>query len=163
MPLYHARERGKEVPMTSSVLHEEPHDPPSVTGRTYAYIPATIIKEVEDPDAQAEVIATYCQRIGRRADDVFIDDVLSGGLPLSGREGPGPRAGRAAGLHEGGGAEDRWLHVAPDPAALRRRLKLRNRVGNRFGYTEIRNLVFRGVDLMRNAGRFEGDSSHVLG
>jgi DNA invertase Pin-like site-specific DNA recombinase len=59
----------------------------TIAGRTYGYTRASMIEEVESPEAQAEIIATYCRRIGRRLDDVFLDDAPSCGLPLAEREG----------------------------------------------------------------------------
>jgi DNA invertase Pin-like site-specific DNA recombinase len=73
--------------MISAILPRATQGPKSLTGRTYGYVRATPIKEVEGPEIQAEIIATYCHRIGRRLDDVFHDDALSGALPLSEREG----------------------------------------------------------------------------
>ena len=35
--------------------------------------------------------------------------------------------------------------------------KVRNRVGNQFGYSEIRKLTFRGLELLRAAGSPEAD------
>jgi hypothetical protein len=35
--------------------------------------------------------------------------------------------------------------------------KVRNRVGNHFGYTEIREMTFRGLELLRAAGSLEAD------
>ena len=35
--------------------------------------------------------------------------------------------------------------------------KVRNRRGNQFGYTEIRELTFRGLELLREAGSLEVD------
>ena len=35
--------------------------------------------------------------------------------------------------------------------------RVRNRVGNQFGYTEIREMTFRGLELLRAAGSFEAD------
>jgi DNA invertase Pin-like site-specific DNA recombinase len=72
--------------MTSAIPSAEPQDEVG-TSRTYGYTRASIIEEVESPEAQAVIIATYCRRIGRRLDDVFSDDAPSGGLPLSEREG----------------------------------------------------------------------------
>ena len=73
--------------MTSADLPQETRDPATTTGRTYGYVRATILEEVESPEAQAEIIATHCQRIGRQLDEVFADDSHSGGLPLSKRVG----------------------------------------------------------------------------
>ena len=69
--------------MTSAHLSPEPHEPTPVTGRTYGYVRASIIKDVESPEAQADIIATHCHRIGRRLDEVFFDDAPSGSLSLS--------------------------------------------------------------------------------
>jgi DNA invertase Pin-like site-specific DNA recombinase len=73
--------------MASAILPRATQDPKSLTGRTYGYVRASIVSEVESPEAQADIIATYCRRIGRRLDDVFHDEALSGALPLSEREG----------------------------------------------------------------------------
>jgi DNA invertase Pin-like site-specific DNA recombinase len=73
--------------MTSANMPRTSRGSPPSTGRTYGYIRASPDKEVESPETQAEIIATYCHRIGRRLDDVFFDDAHSGGLPLSEREG----------------------------------------------------------------------------
>ena len=73
--------------MASATLPPEPRDPKSITGRTYGYVRASIIDEVESPEAQAGIIATHCRGIGRGLDEVFFDDALSGGLPLANREG----------------------------------------------------------------------------
>jgi DNA invertase Pin-like site-specific DNA recombinase len=73
--------------MASAILPRATQDPKSLTGRTYGYVRATPVKDVKGPEAQAEIIATYCRRIGRRLDDVFCDDAPSGGLPLAEREG----------------------------------------------------------------------------
>jgi hypothetical protein len=35
--------------------------------------------------------------------------------------------------------------------------KVRNREGNEFGDTEIRNMTFRGAELLRAAGSLEAD------
>src|SRR5262249_14878996 len=55
-------------------------------GRTYGYVRATPIKDDGSPEAQAAIIVTYCQRIGRHLDEVFTDDAPSGALPLARRE-----------------------------------------------------------------------------
>jgi DNA invertase Pin-like site-specific DNA recombinase len=73
--------------MISSVSHRTPGETPHLTGQTYGYVRASTVKDVESPEAQAEIIATYCRRIGRRLDDVFSDDAPSGALPLAEREG----------------------------------------------------------------------------
>ena len=73
--------------MTSASLPGATRETSSITGRTYGYLRASPLEEDESPEAQAEIIATYCHRIGRGLDDLFIDDALSGGLPLSEREG----------------------------------------------------------------------------
>jgi DNA invertase Pin-like site-specific DNA recombinase len=75
--------------MTSAILPIATQDPKSLTGRTYGYLRASPVKDVESSEAQAEIIATYCQRMGRRWDEVFSDDEFSGGLPLPEREGGG--------------------------------------------------------------------------
>jgi DNA invertase Pin-like site-specific DNA recombinase len=73
--------------MTSALAPQEHPAPTAITGRTYGYVRASYDRKVESPDAQAKIIATHCQRIGRRLDEVFFDDALSGGLPLAKREG----------------------------------------------------------------------------
>jgi DNA invertase Pin-like site-specific DNA recombinase len=73
--------------MTSAVLHQAPRDPATGTGRTYGYVRASILRDVETPEAQVVIIATYCHRIGRRLGDVFSDDARSGPLALPKREG----------------------------------------------------------------------------
>ncbi len=73
--------------MTSAVSPQEHRDPTTIMGRTYGYVRASNAKDVESPEAQAEIIATCCQRNGRQLDDVFCDDALSGGLPLPERQG----------------------------------------------------------------------------
>jgi DNA invertase Pin-like site-specific DNA recombinase len=73
--------------MTTANLTTTPGETPLITGRTFGYTRATIIKEVESPEAQAAIIATYCHRIGRRLDEVFSDDAPAGALPLAEREG----------------------------------------------------------------------------
>src|SRR5215469_13798781 len=73
--------------MASATLPPEPRDPKSITGRTYGYVRASTILDVESPEAQANIIAAHCRGIGRRLDDVFFDDALSGELPLAKREG----------------------------------------------------------------------------
>ena len=257
--------------MTSAVLPPKPRDPATVTGRTYGYVRATTAKEVESVEAQAEIIASYCDGIGRRLDDVFADEAPAGGLPLVKRDG-----GRQllANLREGDHVVvaradlmfrsfseltrtlDDWLRrgvtahlcdlpvgpLDPDSAVTRhvidllvlfnasksRRIgtrckvvsdrleaegrrntrfapfgsrwerrgrlsvlvpepneevlcikaaemrldgyswhqirryfayewRVRNREGNAFGYTEIRNMAFRGAELLRAAGRLEMD------
>jgi DNA invertase Pin-like site-specific DNA recombinase len=84
---YQARERGKEISMTSAVSSSELRVSTAIMGRSYGYVRASTIKEVENPEVQAEFISRYCQQIGRRLDEVFSDDALSGGLPLAKREG----------------------------------------------------------------------------
>jgi DNA invertase Pin-like site-specific DNA recombinase len=79
--------RGEEISMTSAVLPPKPRDPATPSGRTYGYVRASPIKDVESPEKQARIIATYCRRIGRQLDEVFSDDASSGGLPLTEREG----------------------------------------------------------------------------
>jgi hypothetical protein len=37
--------------------------------------------------------------------------------------------------------------------------RVRNRVGNQFGYTEIREMTFRGFELLREAGALDVDTS----
>ena len=71
--------------MTSANLPRTSRETPPSTGRTYGYIRASH-DEVESPEAQAEIIATYCHRVGRRLDDILLDDAHSGGLPLTVRE-----------------------------------------------------------------------------
>jgi hypothetical protein len=74
--------------MTSPILPVASKEtPPPTTSRTYGYVRASTVKEVESPEAQAEIIATYCRRIGRRLDEVFSDDAPAGGLPLAERQG----------------------------------------------------------------------------
>jgi DNA invertase Pin-like site-specific DNA recombinase len=257
--------------MTSAITHQESPDLMTIAGRTYGYIRASHDNEVESPEAQAEIIATYCRRIGRRLDDVFSDDAFSGGLPLAERAGGkgllrGLRKGdhivaaRMAGMFrsfiEFGKALDAWaklgvvLHLCDVPAgpldpedpltrhlidllvlfnasrsrriaarcrAVSDRLKaegrrnsryapygfkwerrgglsyqvpdpdeqrlciqaakmrlqgyswhqirryfayewrVRNREGNQFGYAEIRELTFRGFELLEGAGSLEAD------
>jgi DNA invertase Pin-like site-specific DNA recombinase len=73
--------------MTSAVPTPEPRDSTTIIGRTYGYVRASIIDDVDSPEAQAGIIATHCRGIGRGLDEVFFDDALSGGLPLAKREG----------------------------------------------------------------------------
>ncbi len=257
--------------MMSAVLPQAPRDLTTITGRTYGYVRASIIQEVESPEAQAEIIATHCQRIGRRLDDVFSDDAHSGGLPLPRREGGkkvvlnlrkgdhlvvargylmfrsfgelsrtldawanlgvvvhlcdlrvGPLdpesvayrhliellllfnssrsrriAARCRQVSDSLKAEGRrntrfapfgfrwekrgqFTFLAPEPNEQRICIKaaemkiqgyswhqircyfayewkVRNRVGNQFGYTEIREMTFRGFELMQAAGALEAD------
>lgn len=75
--------------MTSAVPPSEPRVSTAIMGRTYGYVRASTIEDVESPEDQAEIIAAHCARIGRRLDDVFSDDASSGGLPLPEREGGG--------------------------------------------------------------------------
>ena len=72
--------------MTSSASHRTSSDPPPIMGRTYGYVRASNLDEFESPEVQARIIAANCHRIGRHLDEVFMDDALSGGLPLSKRE-----------------------------------------------------------------------------
>jgi DNA invertase Pin-like site-specific DNA recombinase len=78
---------GKESSMTSAVRSPVTRDSQSIASRTFGYLRASTILDVESPEAQAEIIATYCRRIGRRLDDIFFDDAPLGGLPLAEREG----------------------------------------------------------------------------
>src|SRR5262249_49324596 len=89
---------GRETSMMSAISPVTSKGAPPSTGRTYGYVRASILGDVETPEAQAEIIATYCRRIGRRLDDVFSDDAPSGGLPLAEREGG---KGLMRGLHKG--------------------------------------------------------------
>jgi DNA invertase Pin-like site-specific DNA recombinase len=73
--------------MPSSASHRTPGETPLPAGRTYGYIRASHDSEVEIPETQSKIIATYCRRIGRRLDDVFSDEAPSCGLPLAEREG----------------------------------------------------------------------------
>jgi len=41
--------------------------------------------------------------------------------------------------------------------------KVRNRVGNQFGYSEIRNMTFRGAELLEANRPRDGDSSPTPG
>jgi putative DNA-invertase from lambdoid prophage Rac len=72
--------------MTSTFLAHEARDPMPITGRTYGYVRASNLEEVESPEDQAGIIASYCHRTGRHLDGMFDDDALSGGLPLAERE-----------------------------------------------------------------------------
>jgi DNA invertase Pin-like site-specific DNA recombinase len=73
--------------MTSTFLAHEARDPIPITGRTYGYVRASHLEEVESPEDQSGIITTYCHRIGRHLDGMFDDNSLSEGLPLSKREG----------------------------------------------------------------------------
>jgi hypothetical protein len=73
--------------MSSAIPSPVPRDPQTITGRTYGYVRASILEDVESPEEQSEIVASHCGRIGRRLDDVFFDDARSGGLPLAKREG----------------------------------------------------------------------------
>ena len=55
---------------------------------------------------------------------------------------PGPGAGRAGALHQGGGAAARGYSWHQIRRYFAYEWKVRNRVGNQFGYTEIRELDF---------------------
>jgi putative DNA-invertase from lambdoid prophage Rac len=72
--------------MTSSASHRTSSDPPPSMGRTYGYVLASHLEEVESPEDQARLIASYCHRTGRHLDGMFVDDALSGSLPLAERE-----------------------------------------------------------------------------
>lgn len=72
--------------MPSSALHATSSETRPPGARTYGYIRASALKEVESPEEQARIIETYCQGTGRHPDELFVDDALSFTLPLAKRE-----------------------------------------------------------------------------
>ncbi len=73
--------------MTSAAMPGSIRGTRSSVGRTYGYVRGSNLEDVESPDDQARLIATYCHRIGRDLDEVFVADAVSGSLLTARRKG----------------------------------------------------------------------------